>query len=433
MKVPSVDGRTVLHATTRLEQLGFGARIVNEYSDLVPRGRVIGQLPKGGSEAPEGADVILMVSSGPAAHVHQVVILPEVVGMHEQEASDLLEGAGLNVHVAYEHNPAYPEGVVTAQLPDRMPLPTARRSRAPWWVWAITAAALMLAAVLAVVILGMQRRVAVPDVLGMTQSQASETLREKGLKPRVVPAASTDEAGVPAGSVSGQDPLAGSIVAEGSIVEVRVVGGSQGALVPDVVGLTREEAQSRLRAAGFIVQLEERQTNEARVGLVVSQEPASGTRLEVGASVVIVIARATGPDLATVPRVEGMARDSAEQSVRDVGLDVAVVQNPSADVAEGVVVMQYPAAGGQVTRGTTVGLIVSGGPPEDATTLQSPDVRSLQLTDAESRVANAGFDSFPVLVNGSGVTRYEVIAQLPPAGSVMTPGSKVLLFYSTGQ
>lgn len=431
VRVPDVTARTLAHAGMLLGQSGFVVRTLNEYSDRVKRSQVIGQLPAAGSEAAEGAEVLVLVSNGPSAHLRRAVLLPEVTGMHEQEAAAMLDSAGLRSQVMYTNDPSAPEGVVSAQLPDQDWLAPTRRAAAPWWKWAIAAGVLVLAAALVLALLGRWSLVAVPDVAGLTQAEAVATVTGAGLKPHVTTSrpATASEA---AGTVSSQDPPPGSRVTRGAIVELKVVGVAESAAVPDVVGLKSEVARERLRSAGFGVRLTQRKSAVGRPGSVIQQDPVAGALVVPGSAVSLVVAAGGAAGTVPVPRLSGLTREEAESQLLAADLAVEIAENPNSDAAQGIVMMQYPSEGTEVEPGAVVGIIVSAGVPEDATTTQMADVVGGKLSDAEAQAETAGLISRPVAVSGSDAKADEVIAQLPPAGATLSPGSTVLFFYASG-
>ena len=139
------------------------------------------------------------------------------------------------------------------------------------------------------------KQVAVPDLVGMTESGAANALEQAGLKVGKVVSVQTDEG--PAGTVVAQDPAAGTEVAEGELVALTLSSGASpsppaASDVPDVVGSTQAEAEQSLNAAGFAVVV----VNESSLtpaGEVVSQSPTGGVIAKPGSTVRITVS--TGP------------------------------------------------------------------------------------------------------------------------------------------
>jgi len=86
--IPTLAGSTCAAATTTLQAIGMQISCTNQYSDTVPDGQVVSWNPTG--TAPEGTTVTVVISQGPAP-----VPVPNLVGMHLQDALTALQNAGL--------------------------------------------------------------------------------------------------------------------------------------------------------------------------------------------------------------------------------------------------------------------------------------------------------------------------------------------------
>jgi len=134
-----------------------------------------------------------------------------------------------------------------------------------------------------------------------------------------------------------------------------------GVEVPDVEGLTEEEARQRL--AGFEVDARRQESSAADAGKVVEQSPATGKRVEKGSRVVIVVG--SGPATVKVPDVVGLGLSEAEVALGETNLAVGLQREIPSDTApEGVVIEQGYQAGTEVRVGTAVNLGISSGPQQ---------------------------------------------------------------------
>jgi penicillin-binding protein 1A len=127
----------------------------------------------------------------------------------------------------------------------------------------------------------------VPDVVGLSQAQAIDVLVEANFTPQVEPEDSRDAAG----TVVAQAPAGGSTVTAGSVVTISVsTGKGPSATVPNVVGLTTNQAIKALEDARLGVEVSYTPTNSQSLdGTVKSQSPHSGAQVDRGASVTIVV------------------------------------------------------------------------------------------------------------------------------------------------
>ncbi len=109
--VPGVLNQDVTVATQALEAEGF--EVATEFvNDPAPANQVTAQDPEAGADAEEGSTVTLTVSQGP-----EPVVVPDVVGMAQSEASQTLTAAGFVVNAVPEENDDVPEDVVISQDP----------------------------------------------------------------------------------------------------------------------------------------------------------------------------------------------------------------------------------------------------------------------------------------------------------------------------
>ena len=127
----------------------------------------------------------------------------------------------------------------------------------------------------------------VPDVTGMQQQAAQDTLTRANFVPIAKDVASLD----PKGTVVSQAPKGGSSAPLGSAVTINIsTGVAPKIAVPNVVGQMQDAATSALQAAGFQVVVVYQQVNDQQqVGIVLSQSPAAGTKLPQGGTVTITV------------------------------------------------------------------------------------------------------------------------------------------------
>ena len=134
--------------------------------------------------------------------------------------------------------------------------------------------------------------------------------------------------------------------------------------MPDVVGLTREAAETRLTREGLDVRVERRESDEAE-DEVISQTPAAGTRLDTKERVTIVVSE--GRKQVDVPNLVGLSEADARRLLRGDNLGITVRRRTTDNEEEdGQVLDQRPGAGAEVDEGRSVIVIVgSFEAPED--------------------------------------------------------------------
>lgn len=112
--VPNVVGTTQDSAVAVLESAGFTALIQEKSDEGVAKGKVIEQTPKGGLSMPKGAQVMILVSSGPAT---KMVDVPDVVGLSESAARSTIMAAGLEMTKSEGSSDSVAAGNVISQVP----------------------------------------------------------------------------------------------------------------------------------------------------------------------------------------------------------------------------------------------------------------------------------------------------------------------------
>jgi penicillin-binding protein 1A len=127
--------------------------------------------------------------------------------------------------------------------------------------------------------------------------------------------------------------------------------------VPDVVGLSSEEAQQVLAEANFTPIVEKVDSSEKK-NTVIAQSPGGGATAQLGSAVTIQVSNAKGEPV-TVPRVVDLPKVQAVQALEAAGLVAAVqfvdVDDPALD---GIVVAQVPIGNKVVDVGSTVTISV---------------------------------------------------------------------------
>lgn len=131
--------------------------------------------------------------------------------------------------------------------------------------------------------------------------------------------------------------------------------------IPRVLGLPEPEARTKLVGQGFRVRVDGERTSPAIPrGGVIWQDPPPGMVLTPNTTVQIVLS--AGPAPVSVPDVVGLALSSAEKILVAAGVKVGAVDTIRATGELGVVIATRPGAGNGRPRGSTVDVVVSGGP-----------------------------------------------------------------------
>ncbi|MCP4305735.1 MAG: Stk1 family PASTA domain-containing Ser/Thr kinase [bacterium] len=201
--------------------------------------------------------------------------------------------------------------------------------------------------------------VAIPDLSGMTQADATEQLQEEGLRIsfREVPSVDVAE-----DLVITTEPAPGVEVDPGTKVVLVISAGPEEFPIPNVTNVDIEAARSQLEADGFGVGNETLQDSQDHAeGIVISQSLPAGTEAAPGTLVDLVVS--TGPRFLTMPELEGVPVGTAQEELARLGFEGIVVEEEfSNEMLEGWVIRSDPAASQLAQRDETVTIYVSKGP-----------------------------------------------------------------------
>ena len=227
----------------------------------------------------------------------------------------------------------------------------------------------------------------VPKVMGKTVDAAEQALTEAGYVLGEV----TEEysAEVVSGRVMSQDPEAGSKPEKGTKVNLVVSKGPEKCTVPDLRGMTTEEAEAALKASGLKGKQGNADYSDMDKGKVFKQDVDAGKTADKDSEVVYYIS--LGKETATVPIVINYAKNDAVNALKNAGFRVETVDGGYSDqYSEGVVMEQTP-NGGQLEKGETVTITISKGKDPATLPVDVPNVVGMTRADAEATLANAGF------------------------------------------
>jgi serine/threonine-protein kinase len=299
--------------------------------------------------------------------------------------------------------------------------------RRAFWPWLLALLLVVAAAIAAVYVydqiqdeLNANRPIAVELYVGLQEKQAVENIRADGFAIDLQHIHRQPNARQPAGVVYDQDPDAGERQDKGNFVSIWVSTGAPKTTVPNVKGLSRDEAVSRLASANLQANVHEVPSSE-QPDVVLAQDPKAGERVDQNTKVRINVS--TGPRPVSVPNVVGQAYDSAASLLQGQGFAIAKKLVDSNQPA-GVVVDSSPKPGSSVAPGSSITLLVSKGPKEQ----QVPSVENLDVDTAKGILQDSGFKSKIVYQDTTdGSLDGVVITQSPGAETKAPPGTVITL------
>ena len=167
----------------------------------------------------------------------------------------------------------------------------------------------------------------------------------------------------PAGTIFQQSPAAGRTVKEKQKITLKVSRGTEIITLPDVGGYDKNTAKQTLVDLGVSVTTRRETNDSVAEGTVIRTEPAAGSSVEGGSTVVLYVAKPTRVTTASVPSVEGLDETAARNAINTANL-VPAVREVNSDQPAGTVIEQNPSAGDTVSLYSVVVLYVSTGVPE---------------------------------------------------------------------
>lgn len=234
---------------------------------------------------------------------------------------------------------------------------------------------------------GWGRYTSTPGVVGLEQAAAETRLDDAGLGAEIEQVHSDS---VEPGVVISTDPRPGDRILPGDEVTLTVSKGPEVYDVPDLAGLTVEEAEEELAEVKMVLGRQvQRYSETVPKGQIVRSSPAFGSAeskaLPVDTAVAVVVSKGKQP--IKVGDWVGRDAEKLEKSLEAKGLQVKVTDTEfSDDVPEGRVISHTPKSG-VVYKGDEIGLVVSKGPE----LVTVPSVRYQSTDDAVERLEDLGF------------------------------------------
>ena len=219
-----------------------------------------------------------------------------------------------------------------------------------------------------------------PDVVGLSEKMADKKLSDNNLQMQVKSSEYSDT--VEKGNVISQEPKADEVVSKYSKVSVVISLGSDAFDISklNLVGKTKESAESLLKENGFSTDTKEEPSDTVPKGSVISYTP---TKPKSGERVTLTVSSGKKVTKVVVPNITGMSESEAKTLLETNGLILGKkAEQHSATVAKGIIIGQSTAAGSSVDSGSSVDYAVSNGVAPE-TTQASSEQQSSQSTNEQ--------------------------------------------------
>ena len=209
------------------------------------------------------------------------VLLPNLVGISEDDAKQTLEDLGLHLDVeSREFNSDYAEGYIISQDP----------------LYSDNYNVKMGTTIKVVVSKGIEETT-VPDLKGKSKEDAIKLLEDANLKYEIVEEESKK---IEAGYVISQETDANKKVNAGDTVIIHVSTGTKKSSVPSVIGKSEDDAKKALTDLGLKVTVAYDEDSSKENGVVLKQSLDAGKEVEQGSSVTITVNKLTETKSATL-------------------------------------------------------------------------------------------------------------------------------------
>ena len=194
--------------------------------------------------------------------------------------------------------------------------------------------------------------------------------------------------------------------------------------VPNVVGVTQEQAREQLAAVNLTPKFTQEASADVEQGTVISTDPPAQTLVMEGSTVNVVVS--AGPNAVQVPSLIGLTEDEARKAVEDLGLTLTVAgTEDSADVEADKVARVDPTEGTQVSEGDEIRVWLSSG------RIEVPRVVGLSEAAAIEALEAAGLQHRVSYNIDENQTVGTVLEQTPAAADKVVRGTVIDLVVNT--
>lgn len=272
-------------------------------------------------------------------------------------------------------------------------------------------------------------KVLIPEVQGQKASKATADLSDQGLS---VTRTEVFDEKVSKGDVVGTDPPAGESIRKFTPLTLTVSKGPELHSVPNIVGLTENEATKALKRATLEAgDIEEVFDESMPAGKVTGQGTDSGQRERAGTKVPFTVSK--GPSPVSVPDLVGRSPEDAEALLKAAGLgSVEGDEVYSDEVDSGRVAEQDTSASDEIDKGSDVTWHLSKGRER----FEVPDVTGKPLDEAQQELEDAGFkvkvekkhsNPFTDFLGGFSGHDDDVVSEQDPDSGKLAAGQTVTL------
>ena len=256
-------------------------------------------------------------------------------------------------------------------------------------------------------------KISVPSLVGMSQGEAKNDLKNLGLNIQVVEEVFSED--VAKGKIIATKPGGGGKISPAGTVGLIVSKGQERIIVPTLNGLTPDVASGKISDLGLSVgQINESFDMKVASGFVIGTDPKDGSEVRRKSIVNLIVSK--GVEQLALPSYVGKGGEQALSELNDLGFDVNVKYNFSDSIFKGQVIAQSPEKSDLIGKGSKIELIISKG----SEFVFVPNVLGKNKNDASVDLENLGLK---VSAKGSG----KVNNISPSIGSKVKQGTVITI------
>ena len=195
--------------------------------------------------------------------------------------------------------------------------------------------------------------------------------------------------------------------------------------IPNLVGLTQDEAQSQLLELNLkYIVTEEKYDDETEAGVIMQQTPKFAENFMVLEESTVEVVVSKGKEIVIVPKIVGEKLETAIAMLEEKGLEVKFIEQNDEKVEQGYVISQEPAADVEVAGKSVVTIYVSKG----INMVTVPDVLGKTEKDARKLIEEAGL-TLVAVVSEEDTTKEDnvIIKQTLQAGDQVEEKTEITL------
>ena len=256
-------------------------------------------------------------------------------------------------------------------------------------------------------------KISVPSLVGMSQGEAKNDLKNLGLNIQVVEEVFSED--VAKGKIIATKPGGGGKISPAGTVGLIVSKGQERIIVPTLNGLTPDVASGKISDLGLSVgQINESFDMKVASGFVIGTDPKDGSEVRRKSIVNLIVSK--GVEQLVLPSYVGKGGEQALSELNDLGFDVNVKYSFSDSIFKGQVITQRPERSDLISKGSKIELEISKG----SEFVFVPNVLGKNKNDASVDLENLGLK---VSAKGSG----KVNNISPSIGSKVKQGTVITI------